>query len=444
MGGMNETSGTQTDPGPAGDQPSEHQGGQAGPRVSRDQMRDIDRLRRSTTDRYIAGVAGGLGRHFDVDPTVIRVALVVLSFFGGAGLLLYGAAWIFLPDDQSDRAPVDTRPDVRRALLIGAAVLAGLVFIGTTFSDQGWGWGFPIPIIVLAVIAIVVFANRDRRRDTPPPAPWGSATAAAPGATPPHVSATTPEGTTMSVTDAPAGATDPASGAGTTPAYGQAPPAWMPPPPPSYVPPPRPRRTGLVLFWPTVALIAIAMGTLGIVNTTVSMPIAVYAAVALAITGVMLLVGAFVGRPGGLIALGLAASLALLISAAADSATGGEVDNLELRATPLTAATVSEDYSVSTGDIVVDLTQVRDLEALDGREIDVHLNAGEITVHVPPGLDVDVDARMRYAGEIRVGESNRGGFDLTLERTLSQGFPNAPRITLDVDARVGQITVDHN
>ena len=80
----------------------------------------------------------------------------------------------------------------------------------------------------------------------------------------------------------------------------------------------------------------------------------------------------------------------------------------------------------------------------DGREIDVHLNAGEITVWVPPGLDVDVDARMRYAGEIRVGESNRGGFDLTLARTLSRGVPDAPRIQLDVDARVGQIIVDHN
>ncbi|HET7350226.1 MAG TPA: PspC domain-containing protein [Marmoricola sp.] len=437
---MNETSGTQTDPGPAGDQPADHRGGPNGPRVSRDQMRDLDRLRRSSTDRYIAGVAGGLGRHFDIDPTVIRVALVVLSFFGGAGLLLYGAAWLFLPDDQSNHAPIDTRTDVRRALLLGAAVLAGLVFVGTTFSDQGWSWGFPIPILVLAVIAIVVFANRDRRRNTPPPAPWGNATS--PGGAPP--STTTPEGTAMSVTDAPSGATDPATGAGTTPAYGQAPPAWMPPQPQAYVPPPKPRRTGLVLFWPTVALIAIAMGTLGIIDTTVSFPIATYAAVALAITGVMLLVGAFVGRPGGLIALGLAGSVALAITGAADAATGGEVDNRELVATPLIAATVADDYSVSTGEIVVDLTRVRDLQALDGREIDVHLNAGEITVWVPPGLDVDVDARMRYAGEIRVGEVSRGGFDLTLERTLSRGIPNAPRITLDVDARVGQITVDHN
>ena len=58
-----------------------------GPRVSRDEMRDLRRLRRSATDRKIAGVAGGLARHLDIDPTVLRVLFVVLAFFGGAGLL---------------------------------------------------------------------------------------------------------------------------------------------------------------------------------------------------------------------------------------------------------------------------------------------------------------------------------------------------------------------
>src|SRR5689334_7243536 len=62
-----------------------------GPRVTRDEVRDLARLRRSLTDRRVAGVAGGLGRHLDVDPLILRVAFVVLTFFGGAGLILYGA-----------------------------------------------------------------------------------------------------------------------------------------------------------------------------------------------------------------------------------------------------------------------------------------------------------------------------------------------------------------
>ena len=73
-----------------------------GPRVSHDEMRDLRRLRRSATDRKIAGVAGGLGRHLDVDPTVLRVLFVVAAFFGGAGLLLYGALWLLVPEDGRD------------------------------------------------------------------------------------------------------------------------------------------------------------------------------------------------------------------------------------------------------------------------------------------------------------------------------------------------------
>ena len=97
----------------------------------------------------------------------------------------------------------------------------------------------------------------------------------------------------------------------TRPEWGQHPPAWMPPPPPAYVPPPRPRRTGLVLFWPTLALIAIALGTLGIFDVNGSVQPSAYVALAVAVIAVMLLVGAFVGRPGGLIALGIIASLGL-------------------------------------------------------------------------------------------------------------------------------------
>lgn len=418
---MNETSSTQTDPNRPGEP--------GGPRVSRDQVRDIDRLRRTTGDRYIAGVAGGLGRHFDVDPTIIRVALVVLSFFGGAGLLLYGAAWIFVPDDGDHRAPIDMRPDVRRAVLIGVAVVAGLIFLGTTFSDNSWGWGFPIPVVVLAVIAIVVFATRDRRRDeTPPPAPWGSATSPEPGAQP-------QEGTTMSVTDAP-------TGAATSPGYGQPPPAWMPPTRPAYVPPTRPRRTGMVLFWPTLALIAIALGSLGIYDIDNRVYVSAYAALALAITGVMLLVGAFIGRPGGLIALGLAGSLGLAVTSAVDVVDpDGDYESRTMEVTPRTPAALQDSYSTGTGTIRLDLTQLQNTAALDGRSLDVSLNAGEIVIVVPRTVNAEVDADVRFAGRVIVGDEIRDGFGQSIRHDLDATASDAPTIEIEVDARVGQITV---
>ena len=43
--------------------------------------------------------AGGLARHLDIDPIIVRVALVVLVFFGGSGLLLYGAMWLLVPEE---------------------------------------------------------------------------------------------------------------------------------------------------------------------------------------------------------------------------------------------------------------------------------------------------------------------------------------------------------
>src|SRR3954471_11546406 len=73
--------------------------GDSGPRGSGEQIRDLGRLRRSITDRKVAGVAGGLGRHLDIDPLVLRVAFVVLVFFGGAGRILNGACWLLVPAD---------------------------------------------------------------------------------------------------------------------------------------------------------------------------------------------------------------------------------------------------------------------------------------------------------------------------------------------------------
>ena len=58
------------------------------------------RLHRSRTDRMVAGVCGGAARAYDIDPALLRLALVLLTVFGaGAGVVLYVAAWILVPED---------------------------------------------------------------------------------------------------------------------------------------------------------------------------------------------------------------------------------------------------------------------------------------------------------------------------------------------------------
>ena len=59
--------------------------------------REGSRLRLSGTDRKIAGVCGGLGEFFDLDPVLFRVAFVVLAFVGGLGILLYLVLWLVVP-----------------------------------------------------------------------------------------------------------------------------------------------------------------------------------------------------------------------------------------------------------------------------------------------------------------------------------------------------------
>ena len=53
----------------------------------------MKKLYRSETDRKIAGVCGGLGEYFNVDPVIFRIIFVVLFLYGGIGLLAYLIMW---------------------------------------------------------------------------------------------------------------------------------------------------------------------------------------------------------------------------------------------------------------------------------------------------------------------------------------------------------------
>jgi phage shock protein C len=55
------------------------------------------RLARSSTDKKIAGVCGGLAEYLDLDPTLVRILWLLLVFFGGTGILAYLILWIALP-----------------------------------------------------------------------------------------------------------------------------------------------------------------------------------------------------------------------------------------------------------------------------------------------------------------------------------------------------------
>jgi len=56
---------------------------------------------RSSSDSVIAGVAGGLGAYFAIDPVIFRILFVVLSLVNGVGLLIYILLWLFVPREPN-------------------------------------------------------------------------------------------------------------------------------------------------------------------------------------------------------------------------------------------------------------------------------------------------------------------------------------------------------
>ncbi len=128
------------------------------------------RLERSSEDRVIAGVCGGLGEYFGVDAVLIRIVAVVLVFAGGAGLLLYAIGWIAMPEAagvSSDQETVGSHTAAGHAESASRPVVLGLVFValGAFFLiDEIWGdalsWKYIWPVALIAIGVAVLLRAR--------------------------------------------------------------------------------------------------------------------------------------------------------------------------------------------------------------------------------------------------------------------------------------------
>ena len=61
----------------------------------------MNKIFRSRTQRMVAGVCGGIGEYFGIDPTIVRLGFVLLSLMVGGGLLVYILAAIILPEEAT-------------------------------------------------------------------------------------------------------------------------------------------------------------------------------------------------------------------------------------------------------------------------------------------------------------------------------------------------------
>jgi phage shock protein C len=70
---------------------------------SQDQTRS-QQLTRPVQDRMLGGVAAGIARYLSVDVTVVRIIFAVLTFVGGAGIPLYVAGWLLIPEEGAEQS----------------------------------------------------------------------------------------------------------------------------------------------------------------------------------------------------------------------------------------------------------------------------------------------------------------------------------------------------
>ncbi|MBV8980749.1 MAG: PspC domain-containing protein [Acidimicrobiia bacterium] len=395
------------------------------------------RLQRSRTDRVVAGVCGGLGEYFDIDPVIFRIAFVVLVFVGGAGVLLYPAAWILLPEEGHHRSLGDAWVQRGRRghwvplalIVIGALILSGDLL----HRRHGGGIGFAVIAIVIGVLLL-----RRHPASPPPstPSPWTPA--------PPPPAATEPATeraeTATDDTAAVADATEPLP---------------MPsPPPPPYSPPPAPPGGGGGASWGpdttdlrppkgrslsaiVLSVLLIGGGAVGLLHAAgaLSVSVTVFLAAAVIFVGLALVVSAWTGGSGGLIAIGVVLTVALAIASVVHAPLSGGWGKRHW--VPSSAEEVRTFYKHGAGDVVIDLSHVT--FPTEGQVVRARLGVGLLRVVVPQTALVTVKAHAG-AGDIRLFDRHDNGLDV--DDATTSGTPAAGTVHLILDVGAGQIDVD--
>lgn len=113
------------------------------------------RLTRSTSDRAIAGVCGGLAHYFKIDPALVRILFLVFALAGGASILLYIVLWIAVPSDGGAPAAPATQHgnETVAIVLIAVGSLWLLANIGA-FTFIEWRFAWPIALVALGVLLL--------------------------------------------------------------------------------------------------------------------------------------------------------------------------------------------------------------------------------------------------------------------------------------------------
>ncbi|MFC5286148.1 PspC domain-containing protein [Actinokineospora guangxiensis] len=428
------------------------------------------RPRRPRRGRKVAGVAAGIGERYGIDPVIPRVLFAVLSFYGGAGVLLYVLGWLLLPEEDDEVSPVESLAGKGRSATSGLftiLLILALIPLFGWFFDKDFGGFFGL--LVGAGVLFLLHRGRSHLGKVPqPPAQQTYAPehatgyplypsypayqtagesyqgpAAAPGqAAPTDTFSASTHGAPSSSAAAPS---TPAGGSPTSASSGSeapmnshhavdveqppTPPAWDPlgaapfawdlPEPARHEPEPdapavvrKRSKAGLV----TVGVALLAVGGLVLAGPVlggwVSVPHII--GVVLGVLGLGMFLGAFRGGGAGLI--GLAAPLAavgIVLTVVWPNGWEGSGGLGDLQARPTTLEQVQPVYARNVGSVDLDLTALPDSGSVTTKAV---IDVGDVTVIVPENADLVVRCSSGL-GEVFCLHESRGGSAPSVELT---------------------------
>jgi phage shock protein C len=127
------------------------------------------KLYRSQESRMIGGVCGGMAEYFNIDPNLVRLGFVILTFIGGSGILIYIASLIIIPNNPDQTIP-ETRENVIRdkplfwgSLLIVIGLFLVFRQLGLFYSFHFWHipWQTVWAILII-IIGVVLLFNKTK------------------------------------------------------------------------------------------------------------------------------------------------------------------------------------------------------------------------------------------------------------------------------------------
>ena len=359
-------------------------------------------LHRPDEGRWLAGVAAGLSLRFRVHVALIRTVFALLCLAGGLGVLLYLAGWVLIPGEGQTDAIVQRWMNTGHArrwvgiLLVGLAV----IILGNATELIRGDLAFAV---VLVGIGVMLYRGDLGRGDHRPEQPQ------------PTSREVSSEGVE-------------ASAAPLAPSAAAAP------------PPPRERS---YLGRVCLGIAVIALGTLGLFDEIIGgfhPDFYHYAALAVGVIGAGVVVGAWFGRPAGLVILGIFL-LPILVISRLVAAGGADLMSIEFTSVghvqhqPGSVEDIRSSYELGVGGLTIDLRDV-DFEG-ETVWVETEVGIGGVLVRLPEGVAADVSGEVGI-GTLQVGDRERSGVGVEADLRLEG---SAGTLVLDSEVGIGEIEV---